>query len=355
MRVTLPVLAVLPLLTLGQACWIVEPHDWTIDIDWDVPEEDTPRFYDGSNYPGEGAFSGHRDIGEHDLALGSQLLVILADVDDEPWDQFWVEVADPSIIGVELEGMERARLSALEPGVTEVTFDADETTQDPSYTLEVREVASVRYLMSHDLTGGAEVAPSEATTEGFALRPGAVVQLGAEPLDLYGSRLSGEGLFTWSCEEGMLSVRADLETINSIEITAIGTGETTVDSGHGEPLSLRLLEEAEETELRLYEPFTAELTQIDSIDDVTGGTILGLGAFDHEGHYVIINDTDELEIAVTDGPEDLVLDWSMYPEYNGFYLETCPGEGEIELRYAGGTLTVPVLIEEGEDVPADCG
>ncbi len=323
------------------------PIDWTPDL----PEESSHRFYDGSDYPGE---SGHRDIDERPIAAGSRMIVILADVDDTPYDSFTVQIADETVMSVEVDGSEMARLAATSDGITEVTMDVGGSTDDPSFELEVAEVASVRFLLDEDLTHGDSVAPADVTTAGYAMRPGAVVQVGAVPVDESGRDLSGQGLFSWTWDEEMFLVTEDLQTINSMEIEAVGAGTATLSAGLGEELELTLLAEDEATELRLYAPDTSDIQELDAIEGEAGDLLFGLAAFDIDGRFVLPAPSDDLDIVVLEGPEDLVLGWDFMVEFNGFALEACPGEGEVELHYASGSLIVEVSLQDGEDTPEAC-
>ncbi len=321
--------------------------------DWVYQAGSPHRFYDGSKYPGDGW--SNRDIDEFPIAAGSAMIVILADVESTSYDSFEVIVADESVLGVEVDGDERARLAALSEGITLATMDVAGSSEDPTFYMEVAEVAAVRWVLDDDLTSGTVVAPQGITTESYAMRPGAVIQVGAQAQDADGRDLSGQGLYSWTWQEGMLQVEEDLETINSVQIEALGTGTTLLSAGLGENLELALLAQDEATQLRLYEPDPDNIQLLDAIEAEAGPALFGLAAFDQDDRLVLPAPDDGLDITVLEGPEDLVQSWEFEVEFNGFAVSLCPGEGEIELSYAGGSQVVPVTAEEGEDTPDSCG
>ena len=355
---SLPGLALLAgTLALGQGCWIFM-NEGGGDFEWDTAGEDpcesSHRFYDGSDYPGDGAFSGHRDVGAYPLAVGSQLIVIQAYIDTDT-DGFDVQVDDESVLSVEVDGGPRARLAALAAGTTDVTYDVWGSSDDPRCPLEVREVHEVAYLVAWDLGEQTGIAPDEATVGGYALRPGAVVQVAADPRDEEGQRLSGQGLFTWSWDAEMLTVSQEQATVSTVEIEALGTGIVELDPGLGTPMELHLLEEDQETELLLFEPNPSELQELNSIEGESDDMAFGLAAFDEEGRYVVPGPDEELLVSVAEGPESLLADYRDYLEdYNGIGLTLCPGEGELLIEYAGGSLLVPVSLEDGQETPQAC-
>ena len=193
--------------------------------------------------------------------------------------------------------------------------------------------------------------PSDAALgTGYALRPGASLEVAAQPR-AGRQPLLGFDVFEWTFDETLLEVHAGGGSVNTFWLEALGvTGETTVSTQWGGEIAVATLaaDEPLTLTLRALAEDLRSLSEIDAIGP-TNLEWLYLSANDAAGRLVRASPSDRagLSVTVTDGTV-VVLEATLAT--HALRLRACAGTGTIEIAYLGARLTVPIEVTaETED------
>ena len=310
-------------------------------------------FYQPVSYPGDGL--GSRGV-DGAVALGSRLDVAVIGWDAELDGLPTWSVEDGDALSVESDG-ETVSLRADAVGSAKLRVISEDGTTD-AVTLTVEALGSSEVIVDDGITWGGDVGPSALTADGYALRPGAAVTVGAAIYSGDGSEMSGFDFLEFTVDDALLEAAAARDLVNALKLTARGVaGDAAVGADGGGALALRLLDGSEANALRIFDPELDgedDPVEIDAIAGDAGVILVGLAAFDDEGRFVIAGPDDEVAVTVVSGPANLVLSADYDDSLDGMALTACPGEGEVALRFAGGERTVSIAVTEGDDAPDGC-
>jgi hypothetical protein len=326
------------------------------DIDWEGGFAYHGSWWDPHEYPVDNNL-GARNL-QHPVPVGARLDAVLDEHDLGADGVLIASSHDSDIVEVEEQGGEIIGLRALAEGEAEILLDSEYGDNAKLITLRVeapthRELVPVReYFL-----GPTAVLPTQVETTGLALRPGAAVSIGLGMWDAEGQELSGHDFLDWSWDATLLGETSGPDWVNTLHLRAQGPEGISAVTADDLSYELRTLGRDDVPELRLYgvDEGLNPTGTIDSIEGEAGWLTLGLGAFDEDERWVVAAEDELLEITVLEGPADLVRSWDHSLALHGFSLVGCPGEGLVEISYAGASRQMPITLIEGPSTPGSCG
>jgi hypothetical protein len=308
-------------------------------------EEDLLSFNDPTNYPDDGLFGQHRL--DESIAVGGRVQVAVTGSEGP----LTASLDSSEVLAIEsAPGGDRLYVRALSEGsaVLSVTTPAGVT---DTLRLTVRAADDVEIFVDEGLLAGAAEHPT-AVSGGYALRPGAELTVAGSPR-VEGERLTGFDFLGWTEADGLLNVGPE-EDVNTVSFSGAGVeGVTTLKTDAGGAFEVATLAVDTPTQLVAYN--ISDVTEPVAITRLTDDEVplFAVIAYDNEGRYVHPSRADEQSFSLTVTSGDVVVRAVDYG-FGGVVLDACPGEGEVEVRFAGGVLSLPIAISEGSTGGSGC-
>jgi hypothetical protein len=180
--------------------------------------------------------------------------------------------------------------------------------------------------------------------QGYALRPGATLEVAAEPL-AGTTVLLGFDLFEWSMDPELLTHEADSQVVNTRHIEALGkSGIARITTQLGGDVEIATLSAEDVLTLKLYS-FAGDLSNPVEVTELGPGDLGGfaLVANDAAGRYVQPSRADDLAFAAAITSGSVVL---IEAERSGRFvsLRACAGVGTLQISYLGAERSVPIEV-----------
>lgn len=272
------------------------------------------------------------EMAVRETVSGRRLKPVEVRVDE---DRISVVQIDPTIV-----------LRALEVGVTTVTVEAEDGTID-HLPLDVREIGRVDLRASRDARWFDPYVPKGFEHQGFAVRPGESVGLGARLFDAYEERLRGYDVLTYAAGNG-LELRSALTLDNAVIATGTGGnifGDIEVITDLGGRAVVRLLSPDDPVLLTMLIPGES-LTEIAGVFEVMeGASFVEMVVTDEVGRVVVVRDEAAPAVRVVEGGPPNLMSMEPYAyDVEGFPIRFCPGEGVVWIEHGGARTVLELTV-----------
>jgi hypothetical protein len=298
-------------------------------------EDGVLSFYEPNDYPGESSSSAYGF--ELPIALGARADVwILADAGSQVTG---AEIEDPTILGMDFD-IYPIVLRARAEGQTRLHVSTTGGSDSLLLTVVEPDDAQIWTVTSTPLFGQ----PDSFFGDGYALRPGATLEVAAQP-KRGNTRLLGFDVLEWSIDETLFAFDDAGGTVNTLRLQALGnSGVTQVTTQFGGSLEIATLSAIDVPTLTLYS-FATDMGTPPVASAITPQdlALFLIAATDAAGRNVVPAFLDDggFEAVIVEG--NVVLVEAQHSGHN-VSLRACTGTGTLRLSYLGAELTVPIEV-----------